>query len=209
MVVSGEALGMDVCLSTKSIHFGEVQLQSTTNRLLNICNNSSEPTSFQFYTDKANIFSFSKTEGTIKPHSQARIIIEFFPQHTVNYYERIFCIVCNHQILYVDLIGTCYDVLNKPMPLMQRHVDIYRHKVIMGVHNKLRRDKHGDMVDTDRIDDDIASIGVSSMNDLEMNQEIPIDDPSQVVLHKEMFSEVTKETNQIILGTDFIDFSFG
>lgn len=64
------------------------------------------------------------------------------------------------------------------MPLMQRHVDIYRHKVIMGVHNKLRRDKHGETLDQDRIDDDIASIGVSSMNDLEMNQEIPIDDPS-------------------------------
>lgn len=46
LVVSGEALGMDVMLSTKSIHFGEVQLQSTTNRLLNICNDSSEPTSF-------------------------------------------------------------------------------------------------------------------------------------------------------------------
>lgn len=61
---------------------------------------------------------------------------------------------------------------------MQRHVDIYRHKVIMGVHNKLRRDKNGETLDQDRIDDDIASIGVSSMNDLEMNQEIPIDDPS-------------------------------
>ena len=48
----------------------------------------------------------------------------------------------------------------------------------MGVHNKLRRDKHGETLDQDRIDDDIASIGVSSMNDLEMNQEIPIDDPS-------------------------------
>ena len=49
--------------------------------------------------------------------------------------------------MYVDLIGTCYDVLNKPMPLMQRHVDIYRHKVIMGVHNKLRRDKNGEALD--------------------------------------------------------------
>ena len=61
---------------------------------------------------------------------------------------------------------------------MQRHVDIYRHKVIMGVHNKMRRDKHGDALDTLERDDDLASIGVSSMNDLEMNQEIPIDDPS-------------------------------
>ena len=84
----------------------------------------------------------------IKPNSQVRIIIEFYPQATKNYYERVFCIVRNHCVLYVDLIGTCYDVLTKPMPLMQRHVDIYRHKVIMGVHNKLRKDKHGDAVDS-------------------------------------------------------------
>jgi len=37
---SGQALGSDVCLSSKSIHFGEVQLQNTTNRLLNIINES-------------------------------------------------------------------------------------------------------------------------------------------------------------------------
>lgn len=30
------------------------------------------------------------------------------------------------------------------MPLMQRHVDIYRHRVIMGVHSRLRRDKFGE-----------------------------------------------------------------
>lgn len=39
-------------------------------------------------------------------------------------------------------MGTCFDVLTKPMPLMQRHVDIYRHKVIMGIHKKLRNDKY-------------------------------------------------------------------
>lgn len=140
----GCANGIDVSLSSKSIHFGEVQLTSTTNRLLNICNESDQPTTFQFFNDKNNIFSFSKCEGTIKPHSQARIIIEFFPQATKNYYERVFCIVRSHQVLYVDLIGACYDVLTKPMPLMQRHVDIYRHKVIMGIHAKMRVDKYGD-----------------------------------------------------------------
>lgn len=89
-------MGTEVSLSSKSIHFGEVQLESTTNRLLNICNNSDQPTSFQFFTDKSNIFSLSKTEGTIKPNSAARIIIEFSPQKTSNYYERIFCVVRNH-----------------------------------------------------------------------------------------------------------------
>lgn len=75
----GQSLVNDVCLSSKSIHFGEVQLESTTNRLLNVVNDSDQPTTFQFYSDKTNIFAFSKTEGIIKPHSTARIIIEFYP----------------------------------------------------------------------------------------------------------------------------------
>lgn len=144
LVTIGQSNGVDVALSTQSIHFGEVQLTHSTNRLLNIINDSDQATSFQFFNDRTNIFSFSKVEGTIQPHSQARIIIEFFPQATRNYYERVFCVVRSHQVLYVDLMGTCFDVLTKPMPLMQRHVDIYRHKVIMGVHNKVRKDKYGD-----------------------------------------------------------------
>lgn len=179
--VIGQANGIDVSLSSKSVHFGEVQLTSVTNRLLNIINESDQPTTFQFFTDKTNIFSFSRTEGTVQPHSQARIIIEFYPQATTNYYERVFCVVRNHQILYVDLIGTCFDVLTKPMPLMQRHVDIYRHKVIMGVHNKQRKDKNGDVIPLPPNDSFIegtdATADLSAM-DLEINQEIPIDDPS-------------------------------
>jgi hypothetical protein len=67
------------------------------------------------------------------------------------------------------------------MPLMQRHVDIYRHKVIMGVHNKVRKDKHGDVIplhpDDSFIEGRDDATDMSAM-DLEINQEIPIDDPS-------------------------------
>lgn len=34
----------------------------------------------------------------------------------------------------MDLIGTCYDLLHKPYPITQRHVDMLRHRVIMGTH---------------------------------------------------------------------------
>jgi len=43
---------------------------------------------------------------------------------------------------------------------------------------------------------------------LEINLEIPIDDPNQVVLHKEMFLEITSEKRDLKLREDFIDFSF-
>ena len=84
--------------------------------------------------------------------------------------------VKNHKVLFVDLIGTSYDVLTKPIPLIQRHVDTYRHKVIMGAHKKSNLIKE--------IQDGDDSI-MDSQIDVDF-LERPIDDPSQVVLHKEM-----------------------
>lgn len=114
----GNAEGFNVSLSVKSMHFGEVQLGSNTNRLLNIINDSDLPTTFQFFTDDKNVYSFSKIEGTVNAKSQTRVIITFTPQATTNYYERVFCAVRNHAVLFVDLLGTCYDILTKPVPLM-------------------------------------------------------------------------------------------
>lgn len=193
-------------LSAKSIHFGEVSLGNNTNRLLNIINDSDLPTTFQFFTDDKNVFSFSKIEGTVNAKSQTRIIITFTPQATTNYYERIYCVVRNHSVLYVDLIGTCYDILNKPVPLMQRHVDIYRHKVIMGIHNKMRAmGKFGMLTDGTQTE----GLNYSSMEEeLEVMHEIAIDDPNQVVLHKEMFLEMSSENRDLKLREEYADFGF-
>lgn len=84
--------------------------------------------------------------------------------------------VRQHSVLHVDLIGACYDILTKPIPLMQRHVDIFRHKVIMGIHSRKKAPKF-DGEGTEEAKED----------ELEINaNEIPIDDPNQVVMHKEM-----------------------
>ena len=42
----GEADGYNVELSSRTVQFGEVEVQQTTNRLLNVINNSDLPTSF-------------------------------------------------------------------------------------------------------------------------------------------------------------------
>ena len=131
---------------------------------------------------------------------------------TTNYYERVFCVVRNHQVLYVDLLGTCFDVLTKPMPLMQRHVDIYRHKVIMGMHNKPRRAGNSDMGMTGLtqggVEADNESVAIFSAGENAMAQEIPIDAPGQVVLHKEMFVESVSPVLEVRANLDFLDFNF-
>ncbi len=88
--------------------------------------------------------------------------------------------VRNHQVLYVDLIGTCYDIMTKPIPLLQRHVDIYRHKVIMGIHNKVRKmQPNPDMLSLE--DDKLGNSLIHNQSfddEVEVNLEIPIDDPN-------------------------------
>ena len=79
----------------------------------------------------------------------------------------------------------------------------------MGIHNKLRRDKHGDAIALPGNDSFIEGNDTDmSAMDLEINQEIPIDDPSQVVLHKEMFIDITSQQRDVRFNQDFIDFAF-
>ena len=149
------------------------------------------------------MFSFSQNVYTIKPHSAQRIVVNFSPKRTGNYYERVFCVVRNHKVLYVDLMGSCFDILTKPLPIMQRHIDVYRHKVIMGAHNKKSFNK--------KIAGNDASYSMNSMydtNDMGYQLEIPIDDPSQVILHKEMLQSVTSERRELQLSHESIDFAF-
>ena len=74
----------------------------------------------------------------------------------------------------------------------------------MGVHNKLRKDKNGEVLPMDGAEGSV----ISAAMDFEINQEIPIDDPTQVVLHKEMLTDVTSIERDIRLNQDFIDFAF-
>jgi len=155
-------------------------------------NNSDLPTQFQLNTDPSNMFSFSQNVGTVKPHSSTRIVVNFCPKRTGNYYERVFCIVKNHKVLFVDLIGTSFDILTKPVPLMQRHIDIFRHKVTMGALNKNVGKKAGG--------------SQSSLNEMDYQYEIPIDDPSQEALHKEMLQAFTSQKRDLSLSIESIDF---
>lgn len=76
---------------------------------------------------------------------------------------------------------------------MQRHIDIYRHKVTMGSLNKNYNKK-------------AIEASQSSLNDIDIQYEIPIDDPSQVALHKEMLQANTSNQRDLQLSVESIDF---
>ena len=122
----------NVTFSASSINYGEIKLDTALSRVLTIYNNSELDTEFQFFVDPNNIFSFNETRGSIQKNTYKKLIVEFRPRNTISYYERVYCLVRNHVLLYVDLLGTCYDLLIKPVPLLQVHVDTFRKRVIEG-----------------------------------------------------------------------------
>jgi len=74
----------------------------------------------------------------------------------------------------------------------------------MGIHNKSR---NGKMILDGMATED--KLGISQLEeDLELMHEIAIDDPNQVVLHKEMFLEVSSESRDLKLREEFVDFGF-
>ena len=73
----------------------------------------------------------------------------------------------------------------------------------MGIHNKPRR---SELMDGDKMG--TTGNGTSFEEEVEINLEIPIDDPNQVVLHKEMFLEATSENRDLKLREEYIDFGF-
>jgi hypothetical protein len=76
----------------------------------------------------------------------------------------------------------------------------------MGIHNKSRGGKmllDGTSMGTDE------KLGITSMEEeLELIHEIAIDDPNQVVLHKEMFLEMSSESRDLKLREEYVDFGF-
>ena len=169
----------DVHLSAKSINFWEVSKGNSTNRIVNVVSDSDLATSFQLLVDHRNVFSFSNTEGVVKARGSIRVIITFTPLDTVWYYERIFCLIRNCKLLYLDLIDTWYDKDVKPLPLMQCHVDGLRDKAIMGKHYTMKKIKY----------DDISNHIESNLEENTKFQfEIPEDGPNHV-MHKEMLLE--------------------
>jgi hypothetical protein len=105
---------------------------NTTSRLVTLNNESNAAVPFQFITDPNGVFTFKKKEGVILAKGSARIIVYFRPNQPLAYYQRIYCLVMRHVVLSLDLVGSCYDVLTRPLQLTPKDVDVYRYHMFMG-----------------------------------------------------------------------------
>ena len=166
---------------------------NSTSRLVTLENQSEVQCSFKFFTDNNSVFLFKKTEGVINSKSNTRLVIYFAPKETVSYYQRVFCVIKNHLVLYIDLIGTCYDILQRPLPLSQKDIEAFRNHVLMGTVNKL-------------VETAPSLMNQPLENVFAVSAEIPMDEPNQIALHKEMLQDL--KDRMVSFSEEFLDFGF-
>ena len=58
---------------------------------------------FQFVIDcSESVFKFEQVSGVLKPESRQTLILKFDPQHPINYYRRVTCLIHNQVCVDVN-----------------------------------------------------------------------------------------------------------
>ena len=87
---------------------------------------------YGIFYDNSGAFIVKDTQGVIPPKSNVRINITFHPYETEIYYERMFCLVRNHNLITLDVYGSCHDLLKKTAQLNQKMIVNFRQKMLKG-----------------------------------------------------------------------------
>lgn len=129
------AFCMSLCMeiSTKNVNFQSKEVNSSSTKYIKLFNNSEIQTQFNFYYfNNFGPFYFDKIEGTLDAKSSVRVNISFKPKETGIFYDRVFCMIKNHMILAIDIMGSSHDLLNKPKILDKKIIDVFRYKMLNG-----------------------------------------------------------------------------
>jgi hypothetical protein len=209
--VSGNTQGLNTRINAKCVNFGSVELTDSMTKLIRIYNETDEPTHYQFFYQNTGPFNIKELEGEILGKSNVRVTITFKPRETMTYYDRVFCLIENHQLGVLDLYGSCHDLLNKSRILEQKHIDTFRYKLTQGHCFKISMRDEG-IIET--------LLSSSSLNGKSFKKNLVIDKLSMdnmeeiveenpntpVQAHKELFWEATNPSRLFHANTDCIDF---
>ena len=81
---------------------------------------------FQFDIDpRTSTFEFSLSNGVLEPNERKLIQVFFKPQFASIYYKKVSCIIQNHSVLFIQLIGTAHSELVKPPVINRTHIENY------------------------------------------------------------------------------------
>ena len=115
-----------VTIVSNFISFGLCNVGDKIYRTFELKNNCDSLLAFQFDIDNDySSIKLSVTNGILKPFDTILIQAIFNPIHAVIYYKSIPCLIQNHDVLYVEFIGTAHTELMKPPVLNRKHLNLY------------------------------------------------------------------------------------
>lgn len=116
MEVRGFSKSIRGHFSHQYLNFGSVKVESTTIREFVFHNDVTQKLVFEFL-DPNSFFQLSATKGEILPLSYVKIRVKFCPTVAGNYFQRLFCLVKNQDLVVIEMAGSAFDVLQKPLQI--------------------------------------------------------------------------------------------
>ncbi|RNA28727.1 coiled-coil domain-containing protein [Brachionus plicatilis] len=116
----------EVFLDKNLLNFGTVKTGEKNYKTFHIKNNCSCVLNFQFDNDNEfGSFKINVTNGTLQPNETKLIQVAFVPQNAAIYYKKVPCLVQNHEILFIEFIGTCHSELMKPPEIERKNLNLF------------------------------------------------------------------------------------
>jgi len=200
---SGQCIPLKTWIGNKYINFKSIELGNQTTRLIRVHNDSNVQTEFQIYHDNSGPFKFDVLNGIIPPKGNVRVNITFKPYECMLYYQRIFVLIKNHNLLTLDVYGACHDLLNKIPILEQKQIDLFRYKLSKGFYLPNAK---GHSSESSKLS---KSVAFKTNNDgLNSGEDVLIDFTNPTQLHKEMFWPLQSKSRLISFDIDYIDFNY-
>ncbi|TXK00461.1 choice-of-anchor D domain-containing protein [Flagellimonas aequoris] len=104
LIGTGIGSVLDLFIEGDSYDFGQVEVNTTTTKVLSITNRSTEPVIITEIGD-TNVFEVDRSNFTIQPEATEQVVITFYPTEDITYNETIPIITDAVQNLVISLSG--------------------------------------------------------------------------------------------------------
>lgn len=98
------------------IVFNDLRLGSFAEESFVMTNRVPHKVHFEF-VNLAPFFRLSKSRGVLMPDGQLKIRCKFAPTRPAHFFQRLFCLIKDRELLYIDLYAAGHELIARPLPL--------------------------------------------------------------------------------------------
>ena len=212
----GNCSPLKIWANSKHINYKSISLGTQLKKFIVLHNDSDIDTDYQIFHENCGIFSFENLQGIIPGKSNIKIFVTFKPYDTIIYYQRVFILIKNYNLISIDLFGSCHNLLNKIPIIERKYIEIFRNKIIKGdylinnIVKKNARPNSFSLVESpirrlNRSNSSIKSITEKTSINADFFS-VNTESKENVGLYKELFWEYTSTSRLISFDIDNIDF---